>query len=171
METNSLERGNYTRTQSESSPSSPLPSSAATLAAVLYVENEMFDQVPCQKEVRKKKASIVVPNGSSSSTKKKTTEDFDYHQRYSLPASPESSDAATWCSTDTKKWCFNLTIVILLLIITGLFTLPILFYYVNVPQNDRFDQSEADDLVRQLELCLASVSYKHNGMCVRKKMV
>jgi len=133
MDTGKLENGSYT--QREGSPTTPLPSPSTTFAAVLYVENEIFD-VSCQKEVRKNKVtSIVVPNGSSTC---KSGEEFDYHQRKSLPVELETGDT-TCCSKETKKWCCNLTVAVTLLTIIGLFTLPIIFYYVDVPENQGFD--------------------------------
>lgn len=128
MDTGELENGSYT--QCESSPTSPLPSSPATFAAVYYVENEIFDHISCQKEVHSKKkvTSIVVPNGC------KSGEEFDYHQRKNFPVELEPG-GSTCCSKETKRWCCNITVAATLLTIIGLFTLPIIFFYVDVPEN------------------------------------
>lgn len=161
-----LENGTYYThyeigcTSPVSSPvSSPtvIPSSV-TSGAVLFAENELFDNVVYENEVSKERnkkqaaPSLKVSNGGTITGR----DQYDYDRRGSRTAL-EPTGVSKCCS---KRWCCNVTVVMSLLTIIALFTLPIIFYYVDTPENDDYSQDDADDLLRLLETCLASVSFK-----------
>jgi len=161
MDIGKIENGTYQCTRHENgptSPASPVFSTSVTPGAVLFAENELFDQVAYEKEVSKKTSmkitSVRVSNGSTSSR-----EEYGYLRRGSVEELEPGRSDATYCNKNAKKWCCNLTVVVSMLTIIVSFTLPLVFYYVNVPENDDFSQREADDIIKLLELCLASVSF------------
>jgi len=159
MDIGKIENGTYTHHENgPTSPTSPVFSTSVTPGAVLFAENQLFDQVAYEKEVSKKTSkkitSIRVSNGSTSSR-----EECDYPRRGSVEELEPGRSDATYFNKNSKKWCCNLTVAVLMLVIIVSFTLPLVFYYVDVPENDDFSQREANDIVKLLELCLASVSF------------
>jgi len=155
MDISKLENGNYTHRHENGTTTPAPPDIPVTSGAVLYAENELFDEVAYENEVSKKTnkkvTSIRVSIGSTSSK-----EEYDYHRKGSVEQL-EPGDAAC-CNKKAKKWCCNMTVAVLMLMITVSFTLPLVFYYVDIPQNEDFSQNEADDIVELLKLCLATVS-------------
>jgi len=132
--------------------------SSVTSEAVLFAENQLFDTVVTyEKETDKKNSkkftSVKVSNGTTSGK-----EEYHYPCKGSA-AELELGGGATCCNKKAKKWCCHLTVAVTLLTIIGFFTLPIIFFYVDVPENDDFSQSKGENLTHLLELCLALVSY------------
>ena len=161
MSKNVLENGLYSVTQ----PAFP---SSITSGAVLMAENELFDQICVKDEVM----------GSSKNTKKSTTisnsngivlhnkDEADYLDQYpqrkisSTRLDPAGVEGATsCCSKKSKKNICNVLVVVSIIVVVGLYSLGIVFFYTDVPENENFDYDTVrDDILDELELCLELVS-------------
>lgn len=160
-----LENGIYSITQ----PAFP---SSITSRAVLMAENELFDEV-CVKEEAKKSSkdtkaltiTISDSNGIGLHSKDEADcHDDQYPQRKISsarldPTGSTSEGAASCCSKKTKKYICNALVVISLIVVVALYSLGIVFFYTDVPENENFDYDKLrDEILDQLELCLELVS-------------
>lgn len=153
MSNNVLENGVYTTTNA-------IPSSI-TSGAVFMAENELFDQVYVKETAKTTKSlSISSSNGVVLNGK----DDSDYHNHYQRKISSVRLDpderSTSRCSKIAKKYICNTVVLILLIAVAGMYSLGIIFFYTNVPENENFDYDTVrNDLLDQLELCKQLVSF------------
>ena len=164
-----LENGVYhvTMTQSDDVPSS------ITSGGVLMVENELFDQMYVKEPSKSTKSSVSIniPNAIPLDDDKDQT---DFHNQRHRSSSTIKLDTSTLkhdvessaclrCSKKTKEYICNFAVVISLIVVVGLYSLGIVFFYTDVPENESFyDEALRNSLINQVELCLALVSHINN---------
>lgn len=161
MSKNVLENGIYSITQ----PAFP---SFITSGAVLMAENELFDQVCVKDEVKASskntEKSLTISDSNGVVLHNKDEPDYldPYPQRKisSTRLNSAGIEAPTsCCSTKTKKYICNVIVVASLIVVVGLYSLGIVFFYTDIPENENFDYDTLrDDILDELELCLELVS-------------
>lgn len=149
-----LENGVYSVTQ-------PIPSSI-TSGAVLMAENELFDQVYVKENTKNtKKISISDCNGTAVDSEDGTVDYHHYHRRKTSSAQEldPGEEATLYCSKRTKKNICNILVVISLIAVVCLYSLGIVFFYTNVPENENIDyETQSSALLNQLNQCKELVS-------------
>ena len=158
MSKNVLENGVYSVTQ---------PISSSINSGGLMAENELFDQVYI-KETNSKTKSLTLSFQIAQAADEKnhqTINDNDFYKRKISSAELNPSrvhhdeEATSCCGKKTKHCIWNIVVLISLIAVVGLYSLGIVFFYTNVPENeDFFDDKLRERLVNQLELCLELVS-------------
>ena len=158
-----LENGIYSITQ----PAFP---ASITSRAVLMAENELFDQVYVKEEAKKsskdtKELTITISDSNGIGLHSKDEADChdeQYPQRKISSARLDQTGiegAASCCSKKTKKYICNALVVISLIVVVGLYSLGIVFFYTDVPENENFNYDNLrDEMLDRLELCLELVS-------------
>ena len=156
MSKNVLENGVYSVTQ-------PIPSSITS--GVLMAENELFDQVFIKETNSKSKSLTLNVPIVPADEKDQAVNHNDYYRRKisSTELNPSrvhyDEESTSCCGKKTKHCIWNIVVVISLIAVVGLYSLGIVFFYTNVPENeDFFDDKLRESLLNELELCLELVS-------------
>lgn len=159
MSNGALENGVYSATK----PGIP---SSITSGAVLMAENELFDRVYVKETDKKTKSlTINISNGVALEGKEETDCNNQHRRKISSArlSSPDEEAAAPCCSKKTKQYIRNVVVVIAVMVVVGLYSLGIIFFYTDVPENDNFEyETVRNHLLNQLEFCLESVSHLYS---------
>ena len=153
MSKNVLENGVYCVTQ-------PIPSSITS--GVLMAENELFDQVYVKETNNRTKSLSISVCTLDRDDKDQTDYHNNYHHKISSTARLDQDEKPTsflCCSKKTKEYICNFAVILSIIVVVCLYSLGIVFFYTDVPKNEDFyDDALRNNLINQLELCLALVS-------------